>query len=267
MTDVDNGGENAPARAGTAGGESASIVARTDGLGVHFGDVSVFDDVNIAFEAGEVLAVVGPNGSGKSTLLRTLAGLQVPTNGRVRVARHDDRPVGFCPQNPRFRAQFTVRETLAFYADLLDGDVSVDDTISLVGLDAVADRRVDALSGGMIRLLGMAQAVLGDPGLLVLDEPASGLDPSLRSHIFEVIGDLAATGPGVVVATHHLTGAERSDRVAVLNDGGIVADDEPSALVAALDASTSDGIDSLEAAFRELVGDELAVSAGREVES
>lgn len=239
--------------------QRTGVVARVDGLGVTYGSVSVLSDLDLDVEAGVVTAVVGANGSGKSTLLRALAGLLEPTSGTVQVASAGARPVGFCPQDPRFRAHFTVEETLSFYASLLDADVDVADTLDLLGLTGVADRRVDALSGGMVRLLGIAQAILGDPGLLVLDEPASGLDPALRAHIFDAIHDIADTGPAVVVATHHLSGAETADRVVVLDDGDVVADGPPADVVATADA------DDLERAFTALVGDELAVSAGREV--
>ncbi|WP_323676496.1 ABC transporter ATP-binding protein [Halorubellus sp. PRR65] len=259
--DVDGRSLEATANAtGGAPGTESRVVARTDGLGVRFGDVQVLSDVDLALGGDAVTAVVGANGSGKSTLLRALAGLLPPTAGTVRVVGEADRPVGFCPQDPRFRAHFTVDETLSFYADLLDATVDVDETLELVGLGAVADRRVDALSGGMVRLLGIAQAVLGDPGLLVLDEPASGLDPSLRAHIFETLRDVAATGPAVVVATHHLSGAANADRVLVLDDGDVVADGTPEAVVAEA------GVDSLDAAFTKIVGDELAVHAGTEVD-
>ena len=242
-----------------AASAQSRTVARTDGLGVAFGDVQVFSGISMAIEGSAVTAVVGANGSGKSTLLRTLAGLLAPTEGTVSVASAGDRPVGFCPQDPRFREHFTVEETLSFYADLLDAEVDVEETLELVGLAAVADRRVDALSGGMVRLLGIAQAVLGDPGLLVLDEPASGLDPSLRVHIFETLRAVAATGPAVVVATHHLAGAADADRVLVVDDGGVAADGAPA------DVVSEAGADSLEAAFSAIVGDELAVHAGTEV--
>ena len=244
------------------GSETGSgIVAQADDLGVTFGDVTVFDDVDLAIDGGAVTAIVGANGSGKTTLLRALAGLLAPTHGTIDVASVGARAVGFCPQNPRFRGHFTVDETLSFYAELLDVDADVAATLDLVGLANVADRRVDALSGGMMRLLGMAQAVLGDPGLLVLDEPASGLDPSLRAHVFDTIHDIADTGPGVVVATHHLSGASDADRLLFLADGDVVADGPPDRVVA--DA----GADSLAAAFRSIVGDELAVSAGVEVDA
>lgn len=259
--DEQSGADAADEQSGAGAGADAQrrTVARTDGLGVAFGDVQVFSEISLAIEGGAVTAVVGANGSGKSTLLRALAGLLPPTEGTVGVASAGVRPVGFCPQDPRFREHFTVEETLSFYADLLDAPVDVAETLELVGLDAVADRRVDALSGGMIRLLGIAQAVLGDPGMLVLDEPGSGLDPSLRVHIFETLRDVAATGPAVVVATHDLAGAADADRVLVLDDGAVAADGAPEDVLA--DA----GVDSLEAAFTAIVGDELAVHAGTEV--
>lgn len=238
-----------------------AVVARAIGLGVTFGDVTVFDDVDLELTGGTVTAVVGANGSGKSTLLRALAGLLQPTSGEVTVAGGDGRAVGFCPQNPRFRGHFTVEETLSFYADLLDVESDVDATIDLVGLAAVADRRVDALSGGMTHLLGMAQAVLGDPRLLVLDEPASGLDPSIRAQIFDTAHEIASTGPAVVLATHHLFGAADADRLLFLDDADVVADGPPADVIAEVDA------DDLEAAFLAIVGSELGVSAGVEVES
>lgn len=238
------------------GGRGA--VAAVDSVGLSFGDVTVFADVSFAVDAGTVTAVVGPNGSGKTTLLRVLAGLLAATEGSVSVAATGDRPIGFCPQEAAFRSGFTVRETLSFFAALLDGGADVDGTISLVGLDDVADRRVGALSGGMTRLLGMAGAVLGDPPLLVLDEPASGLDPAMRSHVFETATAFADRGVAVVVATHHLVGAETADRLLVLDRGGLVADTEPRSFVEAAGAAT------LEEAFRGTVGDERTVRAGQQ---
>jgi ABC-type multidrug transport system ATPase subunit len=232
-------------------------VATVDSVALSFGHVTVFDDVSFTLESGTVTAVVGPNGSGKSTLLRVLAGLLPATEGAVAVAATGDRPIGFCPQEPAFRSGFTVRETLSFYAELLEGDADVDETLSLVGLDGVADRRVGALSGGMKRLLGMAGAVLGDPPLLVLDEPASGLDPAMRSHIFEAVDAFADRGVSVVLATHDLVGAETADRLLVLDRSDIIADGPPQSVIE--DA----GEDTLEAAFRGMVGDELTVRAGR----
>jgi ABC-type multidrug transport system ATPase subunit len=108
------------------------------------------------------------------------------------------RAVGYLPQSPAFRPRFTVGETLEFYGDLLTGEVDVDVALERVGMAGAADRRTEALSGGMRRLLGIAQATLGDPPLLLLDEPTSDLDPRMTEHIFGVIeGHIVVSGaPG-----------------------------------------------------------------------
>jgi len=233
------------------------IVTATD-LTRAFGEVTVLEDVPIDVDPGAVTALVGPNGSGKTTLLRILAGLLEPDDGTVRVRAPDDRPLGYLPQEPTFRGRFTVGETVDFYADLLSSPADRDEVLERVGLDVVADRRVDALSGGMVRLLGLAVAVLGDPPLVVLDEPASGLDPKIRAHVFDAIGELADGDTAVLLATHHLTGAELADRVVVLDRGRVVGDGAPE------DVLATTGTDSLEDAFLELVSEGLTVQAGTE---
>lgn len=244
--------------ADSGSGKSGEPIVSATGLTRAFGDVAVLEDVAIDVDPGVVTALVGPNGSGKTTLLRILAGLLGPDEGTVRVRAPDDRPLGYLPQEPTFRGRFTVGETVDFYADLLSSPTDRDDVLERVGLDVVADRRVDALSGGMVRLLGLAVAVLGDPPLVVLDEPASGLDPKIRAHVFDAIGDLAGEGTAVLLATHHLTGAELADRVIVLDRGRVVGDGAPDDVLADAEA------DSLEAAFLALVSEGLAVQAGTE---
>jgi ABC-type multidrug transport system ATPase subunit len=239
------------------GGETEPI-ATAEGISHAFGPVQVLDDVSIDVDAGAVTALVGPNGSGKTTLLRTVAGLLAPDDGRVRLGATGERPLGYLPQEPTFRGQFTVGETIDFYASLLDADVDRDRALERVGLDVVADRRVDALSGGMRRLLGLAAGVLGSPPLVVLDEPASGLDPKIRAHVFDAIGDLVDEDTAVLLATHHLQGAALADRVIVLDRGVVVADGPPEEILETTEA------DSLEAAFLELVSADLAVQAGTE---
>ncbi|MFC6988597.1 ATP-binding cassette domain-containing protein [Haloplanus sp. GCM10025708] len=162
------------------------------------------------------------------------------------------------PQQPSFRSVFTVEETLRFYADLLPTDVDVAAAIDRVGLSGARDRNVDALSGGMRRLLGIAQATLGDPSLVVLDEPTGDLDPRMTEYVFEVLVDLAESGMAVLLATHNLLGAEKADDVALLDRGGIVVRAPPDEFVGDADA------DSLAEAFRHYVsGDaDLTVRAG-----
>ena len=241
---------------------AAETAARVSGVGHGFGGVRVLEDVSFDVPAGRAVAVIGPNGAGKTTLFRVVAGLLRPDAGRVRIAAggsRDDvgeaeggggntggeasatasgRSVGYLPQNPSFRPQFTVEETLGFYADLLAGPVDVEAALERVGLLGVRERRVGALSGGMVRLLGVAQAVLGDPPLVVLDEPTGDLDPAMTDHVFEAIEGLAAGGTGVLFATHDLTGAARADDVVFLDRGRLVFEGPPADLLERSGASS-----------------------------
>lgn len=195
-----------------------------------FGDVTALSDVSIDVPEGHVVALIGPNGSGKTTLLRILVGLLEPTDGEVSYEGPDaTRPLGYLPQAPTFRPGFTTRETMAFYARLVDDDP--DELLDRVGLGRVPDRRVEALSGGMTRLLGIAQALAGDPPVLALDEPASGLDPGMSQQVFDIVEALAEDGHAVVVTSHDLPLVERAaDRIVVLDRGEVVANDTPAAL-------------------------------------
>ena len=203
---------------------------RADSVARTFGDVRALTGVDLDVPAAAVTALVGPNGSGKTTLLRLLAGLDAPTAGTVTYhGPTATREVGYLPQRPSFRPGFTVAETLGFYARLVDDDP--ERLLTRVGLSAAADRRVEALSGGMTRLVGVAQSLAGSPPVVVLDEPGSGLDPEATARVFDVVGRLAADGRTVVVSSHDLALVERTaDRVAVLDGGELVADDSPAGL-------------------------------------
>jgi ABC-type multidrug transport system ATPase subunit len=268
-------------------GEYPILIAADVEMG--FGDVSVLDDVSIALHPGRVTALVGPNGSGKTTLLRIVAGLLSPDAGTVRLATERptktspsptdpslessgtsesdranidtaDRLVGYLPQHPSFRETFTVAETLRFYADLVDEDTSsVADRLGDVGLDEVADRRVGGLSGGMTRLLGLAQATVGDPPVVVLDEPTSGLDPRMTTHVFSAVEAMSTTGQAVLLATHDLAAVEEVvDDVLVLDRGGVAARGPIEAVC------TREDVEDLPAVFAELVAasDGITVRAG-----
>ena len=184
----------------------------------------------VTVEAGEVTAFVGPNGSGKTTFLSVLAGLHRPTGGTVSYRGPEThRRIGYLPQKPGFRPRFTARETLGVYARLVDDDP--DRLLERVGLGAVADRRVGAPSGGMVRLLGVAQALAGAPPVVALDEPASSLDPGMSERVFDVAGDIAGEGRGVVLCSHDLALVERvADTVVVLDRGDVVTTGSPEQL-------------------------------------
>ncbi|MFB6196054.1 MAG: ABC transporter ATP-binding protein [Haloplanus sp.] len=195
-----------------------------------FGDVTAVSEASLDVPAGTVVALIGPNGSGKTTLLRVLAGLLAPTDGTVTYEGPEtERRFGYLPQEPTFRPGFTALETATFYARLADDDPT--DLLGRVGLGGVHDRRVEALSGGMTRLLGIAQALSGDPPILCLDEPASGLDPGMSRRVFDIVETLTDDGHAVVITSHDLPLVERrADRIVVLDQGEVVADDTPDGL-------------------------------------
>lgn len=226
-----------------------TTVLACDSISQSYGDVEVLEDVSVEIESGDLTALVGPNGSGKTTLLRILSGLLAPTTGSVEYTVPEaDRKLGYVPQHPSFRADFTVRETLSFYTTLVDDDPG--EVLQQVGLEDAADRRVDALSGGMVRLLGIGQASVGDPPIVVLDEPGSGLDPGIRRRIFDFARELAVSGTAVLYSSHDLANVgQYADRVLVLDGGQIVAADSPERLRDQYD------VESLWEVYRELITD------------
>ncbi|WP_411962793.1 ABC transporter ATP-binding protein [Haloferax sp. YSMS24] len=233
------------------------------GLGHAFGDVRVLEDVSLSVSPGEIVALVGPNGSGKSTLIRFLAKVRSPDTGTITLGTAEQTRVGYLPQQPGFRDGFSAEETLQFYAQFVDVDeqrssahrtqsgddeVDVSEVLDRVGLAGAADRRVGALSGGMTRLLGLGRALIGDPAVLVLDEPASGLDPGMVERLFGIVSELAADGTAIVLSSHNLAPVERTaDRVAVLDGGRFVADAPPREIIESTDS------EDLQTAFGKLV--------------
>ncbi len=204
-----------------------------------YGDVDVLEGVSLTVDAGEVVALIGPNGAGKSTLIRVLTGIESPTAGSVDYGGPETaRPVGYLPQQPAFRPGFTALETLAYYGSLVGDDERVArEGLARVGLEAAADRPVEALSGGMTRLLGIAQATVGEPPVVVLDEPGSGLDPGMSVHVFEVAAALADEGRGVLLSSHDLELVERNaDRVVLIDGGRIVEEGTPAEITGRRDA-------------------------------
>lgn len=196
---------------------------RADNVTRAFGSVTVVDDVSLQLQRGTLHALIGPNGSGKTTLLRLLGNVLQPTSGSITYNVGECRRlVGYLPQQPEFRPSFTVRETLEFYAALVDDDA--ESLLSRVGLEDAANRRVDELSGGMTRLLGVAQAIAGDPPIVLLDEPGSGLDPQMRKTTIDVAQSLADDGTAVLYSTHDLELTEQfADTVSLIDSGSLVS--------------------------------------------
>ena len=229
--------------------EDGTIAALTD-VTRTYGGVPVIDSVSLSIRSGTT-AVIGPNGSGKSTLLGLLAGTVEPVRGAVdRVDPGNEsrgRRIGYLPQTVPFRGSFTARETLAFYARFVDADP--DALLASVGLSDAGNRRVDALSGGMRRLLGIAQATIGDPPLVVFDEPTSGLDPGMRKRAFRMAATAADDDTAVVVSSHDLDlVGEHADRLVLLDRGAVAATGRVEALLETHDTS------SVKALYRSVVG-------------
>lgn len=189
-----------------------------------YNEVRVLEGVSLSIIPGELTALIGPNGSGKSTLLRAIVGLTDIDDGNItRPRQTSNRSFGYLPQRPEFRPGFTVEETLSFYATLLNTDgAETESVLEQVGLSQARETKVEELSGGMIRLLGLAQAILGNPQTIILDEPASGLDPGMREHVFETAKTLTDPHTGVLLTSHDLDLVERfADRVALLDHGSM----------------------------------------------
>ncbi|MCF1494478.1 ATP-binding cassette domain-containing protein [Agrobacterium vitis] len=200
-----------------------------------YGKVEAVKDVSIALNEGETIALVGHNGAGKTTLIKLMLGLIRPDRGSVRVLGEDPatgdfavrQRLGYLPESVAFHMALTGRETLAFYARLKRVELAAgEDLFDKVGLAAeAADRPVRTYSKGMRQRLGLAQALLGQPRVMLLDEPTSGLDPALRRHFYDLVTELRAGGTTVLLSSHALTELEdRADRVIIVNGGRKIAD-------------------------------------------
>jgi len=211
-----------------------SAVAEWRDVGKRYGSVVAVDDVSLELRAGEATALVGHNGAGKTTLIKMLLGLVRPDTGSVRIMGHDPAgasgsrardALGFLPENVAFHAAMTGRELMAFYARLKRASASRNaELLERVGIAHAADRRVGTYSKGMRQRLGIAQALIGNPQLLVFDEPTSGLDPASRRDVYDMIDTFRASGATVLLSTHGLLEVEeRVDRVAILHDGRVRA--------------------------------------------
>lgn len=199
----------------------------------HYGAIEAVRDVSFDLHAGEVIALVGHNGAGKTTLLKLMLGLVRPSTGTIRVLGEDPaagefaarRRLGYLPENVSFNAALTGREVLSFYARLKEQPVA--QALSLldqVGLGVASQRRVGTYSKGMRQRLGLAQALIGEPQVLLLDEPTTGLDPALRLEFYEIVEALRSRGATVVLSSHALAElGERAGRVIIMNRGTMVA--------------------------------------------
>ena len=204
---------------------------RADSLTKAYGDRRALQDVSFTAAPGELIAIIGPNGAGKTTLLQILAGALEPTAGSVSL---DRREVGWVPQQPAIYSKLSVRENLRLFARLEradDVDATVDRMLDQTDLRERAGDAVGTLSGGNQQRVNIAVGLLGDPAVLLLDEPSSSLDPRQRERLWEFVATLARTGTTVVYSTHNVAEAERyADRLLVLADGVLLFTGTPAAL-------------------------------------
>lgn len=201
-------------------------------------------DLDLRVNAGEVYGLLGPNGSGKSTTLKIILGLVSPTRGRTEIFGRDSslvesrEAVGFLPENPYFYKYLTGEETLRFFGKLCGlGSTRlkkrIDELLELVGLSNARNRRLNAYSKGMLQRIGLAQALINEPRLLVLDEPTAGVDPAGSRDIRNLIVDLKRRGVTVLFSSHLLAQAQEiCDRVGILANGRLVREGRLEELIA-----------------------------------
>jgi len=231
---------------------SAAVVV--NGLRVRRGRRLVLRDVSCTIPRGMVTGLLGPSGCGKTTLMRAVVGVQIVEAGEVTVLGSPagspglrDR-IGYATQNPAVYADLTVTENLRYFAAVLRAPKSdVRRVIDEVGLDGQAEQLVSSLSGGELSRTSLAVALLGRPELLVLDEPTVGLDPVLRDELWTLFRNLARRGVTLLVSSHVMDEAARCERLLLMREGELLADDTPAALLG------DTGATDLEQAFLHLV--------------
>ena len=213
------------------------------GLRKAFADVVAVDGIDLEVARGECFGLLGPNGAGKTTTIEICEGLTESDAGEVHLmgldwktsASHLRQRVGIQLQETQFPDKLTVSETLRLFRSFYRHGISVDESIRTAQLEEKRDSRVGGLSGGQKQRLAMACALVGDPELLFLDEPTTGLDPQARRHLWDLVDELNKAGRTIILTTHYMEEAERlCDRVAIMDHGRIIALGTPQQLIASV---------------------------------
>jgi len=206
-------------------------------LRVRRGGRPILPGVSLDIPRGTVTGLLGPSGSGKTTLLRSIVGVQIVESGEVTVlglpagTPELRRRVAYVTQAPSVYADLPVRENLRYFARIVGAPANrIDEVLAVVGLAGLADQIVGTLSGGERSRESLAAALLGHPELLILDEPTVGLDPLLRRDLWQTFHEIVERGATILVSSHVMDEAERSDDLVLLRDGRIVATGSPDAL-------------------------------------
>ncbi len=220
--------------------ETAASTLLLRGLRKAFGDVVAVDGIDLEVARGECFGLLGPNGAGKTTTIEICEGLTSPDAGTVqllglewkRSATELRQRIGVQLQETQFPEKLTVEETLRLFRSFFRRGLSADEAIRMAQLDEKRKARVGTLSGGQKQRLAMACALVGDPELLFLDEPTTGLDPQARRHLWDLVDELKKSGRTVILTTHYMDEAERlCDRVAIMDHGRIIALGTPQQLI------------------------------------
>jgi len=240
------------------------------GLVKRFGELTAVDGLGLEVQSGTCLALLGPNGAGKTTTIEMFEGLTEPDAGEIEVlglgwardAKQIRERIGVQLQETKLTEKVTARETLRLFHSFYQDPRGIDEVLDLVGLNEKAGARVETLSGGQHQRLTLACALIGNPELLFLDEPTTGLDPQARRNVWEIVETFKGEGGTVLLTTHYMEEAERlAEEVVIVDAGQVIAEGTPQAVIARLQAESivelhpRDGAASLEeGALRSLPG-------------
>ncbi len=235
--------QSAPEREAVAAAPPVETLVEVENLAKHYGPIRAVDGISFRVGRGEVLGFLGPNGAGKTTAMRLITGFLEPDAGRVEVAGHDlateslpaRQKIGYLPENAPAYGEMTVVGFLEFIAEaraIVDIPRAIARVVSMTGLTKVQHQTIETLSKGYKRRVGLAQALIHDPEVLILDEPTDGLDPNQKAVVQQLLANLSQD-KCIIVSTHILDEVERiCNRAMIISQGKILVDSTPQELIA-----------------------------------